>query len=71
MDGENARKHRHRQTVKVENTSSSASTVEPVSSPCERRGDEDDRGVRERRADVRKGCYRRVTARVEVKNVSG
>lgn len=46
-----------RQTVKVENTSSFASTGEPVSSPCERRGDEADRGVRERRADVRKRVF--------------
>lgn len=44
------------QTVKVqgENTSSFESTGEPASSPCRRREDEDDREVRERRADVSK-----------------
>lgn len=44
------------QTVKVqgENTSNFESTGEPASSPCRRREDEDDREVRERRADVSK-----------------
>lgn len=44
------------QTVKVqgENTSSFESTGEPAFSSCRRRGDEDDREVRERTADVSK-----------------
>lgn len=46
----------NRQAVMVqgENTSNFESTGEPASSPCGRRGDEDDREVRERRADVSK-----------------
>lgn len=47
-----------RQTVKVqgENTSNFESTGEPASSPCGRKGGEDDREVRERRVDVSKEC---------------